>query len=180
MYVHFKCQFPKSVFHALLSMKCSPKNKESEVFVFSMSLEGIGWIYGWGLFLETNCQYPRLILHNILHINQDFRRGKSTKSIFIWINSSNFLYSVKNLTSTFVFVLLSFLISRARQNYFCILFRVTLVPLNPTCYLLEPSWLVAVWLLNGKRMIAGGNLVPLVIYTFKLQLAPFPLLLLIS
>ena len=161
----------------------SQQRVKAKFLYFPWVCRGMGWIYGWGLFLETNCQYPRLILHNILHINQDFRReGKSTKSIFIWINSSNFLYSVKILTSTFVFVLLSFLISRARQNYFCILFHSlgTLVPLNPTCYLLEPSWLVAVWLLNGKRMIAGGNLVPLVIYTFKLQLAPFPLLLLIS
>ena len=164
MYVHFKCQFPKSVFHALLSMKCSPKNKESEVFVFSMSLEGIGWIYGWGLFLETNCQYPRLILHNILHINQDFRgRGNLLKAFLFGSTQATSCIPSKFLPLTFVFVLSSFLISRARQNYFCILFHslVTLVPLNPTCYLLEPSWLVAVWLLNGKRMIAGGRPCPL-------------------
>ena len=57
---------------------------DKEFLYFPWVCWGMGWIYGWGLFLETNCQYPRLILHNILHINQDFRRGKSTKSIFIW------------------------------------------------------------------------------------------------
>ena len=68
---------------------------DKEFLYFPWVCWGMGWIYGWGLFLETNCQYPRLILHNILHINQDFRRGKSTKSIFIWK-----LYSIPSIKTS--------------------------------------------------------------------------------
>ena len=65
-------------------VKFSQQRVKVKFLYFPWVCRGMGWIYGWGLFLETNCQYPRLILHNILHINQDFRRGESTKSIFIW------------------------------------------------------------------------------------------------
>ena len=73
--------------------------QRAKFLYFPWVCRGMGWIYGWGLFLETNCQYPRLILHNILRINQDFRRGRNPLKAFLFgstlLQITSIMYSIK-------------------------------------------------------------------------------------